>query len=71
MISPCIRVCSLDETTGLCTGCARSLDEIGGWVTFTEHERRDIMAALPARLASLALTAVQGAPSTGRNGHAS
>ena len=29
--SPCVRVCAVDGQTGLCLGCGRSLQEIGGW----------------------------------------
>lgn len=29
--SPCINVCTLDHVTGLCQGCARTLQEIGDW----------------------------------------
>ena len=29
--SPCIGVCSMDDSTGLCQGCYRTMDEIQGW----------------------------------------
>ena len=29
--SPCIGVCSMDDSTGLCLGCYRTMDEIQGW----------------------------------------
>lgn len=29
--SPCIGVCAMDDTTGLCMGCYRTIDEIRGW----------------------------------------
>jgi hypothetical protein len=29
--SPCIGVCSMDDLTGLCQGCYRTLDEIQNW----------------------------------------
>ena len=29
--SPCIGVCSMDESTGLCLGCYRTMDEIQQW----------------------------------------
>jgi predicted Fe-S protein YdhL (DUF1289 family) len=29
--SPCIGVCSMDDSTGLCLGCYRTLDEIQQW----------------------------------------
>jgi predicted Fe-S protein YdhL (DUF1289 family) len=54
MTSPCIRLCVVDRTRGLCAGCGRSLAEIGGWTSFSEDERRAIMALLPARLAAAA-----------------
>lgn len=50
MESPCILVCSIDMVTGYCFGCGRTRDEIGGWMTYTSEERRNIMATLPARL---------------------
>jgi len=51
MISPCILVCSIDDKTGYCFGCGRTRGEIGGWMGYADHERREIMNALPARLA--------------------
>ena len=48
--SPCILVCSIDVKTGFCFGCGRTRDEIGAWLTMTAHERREVMAELPARL---------------------
>jgi predicted Fe-S protein YdhL (DUF1289 family) len=50
VISPCIRLCVIDAKSGLCAGCGRTLAEIGGWVSYSENERRAIMDALPARL---------------------
>jgi predicted Fe-S protein YdhL (DUF1289 family) len=29
--SPCIGVCSMDDGTGICQGCYRSIDEIQQW----------------------------------------
>lgn len=47
--SPCTRVCSLDDTTGLCAGCGRTIDEITRWSQMTDDERQRIMASLPDR----------------------
>jgi predicted Fe-S protein YdhL (DUF1289 family) len=49
MQSPCINVCVIDATTGLCAGCSRSLAEIAGWTAMTDLERHRIMRDLPAR----------------------
>lgn len=49
--SPCTKVCVIDQTTRLCGGCGRTLDEIAAWATYTNDHRRRIMAELPGRLA--------------------
>ncbi|MFT7254408.1 MAG: putative Fe-S protein YdhL (DUF1289 family), partial [Paracoccaceae bacterium] len=29
--SPCIKICVIQPETRLCTGCLRTIDEIGAW----------------------------------------
>lgn len=53
MESPCILVCSIDDTTGFCFGCGRTREEIGGWIGYSADQRRTVMAELPARLATI------------------
>jgi predicted Fe-S protein YdhL (DUF1289 family) len=43
-------VCAIDQPSGLCTGCGRTLDEIARWGAMNDAERRAIMQTLPARL---------------------
>ncbi len=50
MQTPCTHVCSIDPATGFCIGCGRTLQEIGDWMSYSDSERRQIMAVLPARL---------------------
>jgi len=47
--SPCILECRIDQNTGFCRGCGRTLSEISYWTRLTDAERATIMAALPAR----------------------
>ncbi|MEX0369988.1 MAG: DUF1289 domain-containing protein [Tateyamaria sp.] len=47
--SPCVQICVIHPETRLCTGCARSIDEIGAWSRMSPDERRSIMAELPNR----------------------
>jgi len=47
--SPCIKICVIHPEERLCTGCLRSLEEIGGWSRMTHDERRAIMDELPSR----------------------
>jgi hypothetical protein len=53
METPCIKICTLDAASGLCTGCGRSLDEIARWSSLTDAQRRAIMMELPSRLTTL------------------
>ncbi|MBW7056003.1 DUF1289 domain-containing protein [Paracoccus bogoriensis] len=50
--SPCIRLCRIDETSGLCIGCLRSLDEIARWAAMTIDQQQAVLDALPARKAA-------------------
>lgn len=57
--SPCVQICVIHPETRLCTGCARSIDEIGAWSRMSAEARRAIMEELPSR---------QAAPTTRRGG---
>lgn len=50
--SPCVNICVIHPETRLCTGCARSIDEIGSWSRMTPEMRRSVMAELPTREAA-------------------
>jgi predicted Fe-S protein YdhL (DUF1289 family) len=62
--SPCVKICTLDASAGLCRGCGRTLDEIAHWIRMSSEERARIMAELPARLAAARqpTAAIEGAP---------
>lgn len=47
--SPCVGICTMDETTGLCLGCYRSLDEIKGWWDMNPQDQKKLLAALEER----------------------
>lgn len=47
--SPCIKICVIHPETRQCSGCYRSIDEIGAWSRLSPEARREIMAELPAR----------------------
>lgn len=47
--TPCVQVCIVDGPTGLCLGCYRTLQEIGGWSRLTDEQRTEIMSELPSR----------------------
>ena len=58
MKSPCIQVCQMDPARGLCLGCARTLDEIARWASFTDPQRETILAQLPGRKSNVAEVSV-------------
>jgi uncharacterized protein len=47
--SPCINVCQMNPDTGLCLGCLRTLDEIAGWLEFSDARKREVLAQIAAR----------------------
>jgi hypothetical protein len=49
--SPCVSICVIDEPTGLCAGCYRTLGEIAGWIDLSAAERRAVIANLALRRA--------------------
>jgi len=55
--SPCINVCKMDEATGLCQGCYRSLAEIAAWANAGDRTKALILAAVAQRRARLTTSA--------------
>ncbi len=47
--SPCISVCQIDDATGCCIGCHRSMDEIRDWPILSAEEKIAVLARLAAR----------------------
>jgi hypothetical protein len=47
--SPCINVCRMDERTGLCEGCFRTIDEIACWSGYAREDKLAVLAKLEAR----------------------
>ncbi len=47
--SPCISVCRMDRHTGWCEGCLRTIDEIAGWSTMDDGQKRRVWQLLPQR----------------------
>lgn len=47
--SPCIGVCSMDDTTGFCHGCYRTIDEIKAWWDLSQGDKKDLLTVLDER----------------------
>jgi predicted Fe-S protein YdhL (DUF1289 family) len=39
----------MDPGTGLCRGCARTIEEIGGWMDFSATEKLAVLEKIEAR----------------------
>lgn len=50
--SPCITVCQVDDATGCCIGCYRSIDEIREWPILSADEKRAVLARIAERKAA-------------------
>lgn len=51
MPSPCINVCRMDEGSGLCIGCWRTLDEIIQWSRSDDAAKRQVWQTIKQRVA--------------------
>ena len=47
--SPCVSVCRMDEASGLCAGCLRSLEEIADWSTLGDAVRLAVWSRIAQR----------------------
>lgn len=47
--SPCMSVCVMDEGSGLCQGCLRTLDEIAQWGNADTPTKRAVWARIEER----------------------
>jgi prolyl-tRNA editing enzyme YbaK/EbsC (Cys-tRNA(Pro) deacylase)/predicted Fe-S protein YdhL (DUF1289 family) len=51
--SPCISICRLNATSGLCEGCFRTTGEIAGWSRADNHGKRATWNTIKQRMAAL------------------
>ena len=65
--SPCISVCRMDDISGLCWGCYRTLDEIVKWGASGDAEKRAMWRLITQRIASASASASASAPAPGAN----
>ena len=49
LLSPCISVCSISNTTGFCEGCFRTREEISRWRYMSFEEQKRVLKKLHER----------------------
>jgi predicted Fe-S protein YdhL (DUF1289 family) len=49
--SPCVNVCRMDEASGWCLGCRRTLEEIAQWSVMDDEAKRAVWCQLRQRRA--------------------
>jgi len=47
--SPCINVCRMDDATGWCEGCLRTIDEIVAWGGMADDDKRAVWQLIGQR----------------------
>jgi len=62
--SPCINICRMDEASGWCEGCLRTLDEIALWSVLDDDDKRQVWRELEQRRATTPMRGA-AAPATG------
>lgn len=50
--SPCISVCTMNEKTGFCHGCYRTMDEIEKWWDLNNLQKQAVLDKLAVREAA-------------------
>ncbi len=58
--TPCIGVCTIDEDTGFCLGCARDVQEVAQWKALDEPAKQAIAAQLSDRKRAMEAQGVEG-----------
>lgn len=53
VVSPCTNVCIMEKSYGYCRGCHRTLNEIAGWASYTNDEKRALLQVLDSRRSTL------------------
>jgi uncharacterized protein len=48
--SPCLGICTMNEKTGFCLGCYRTIDEIREWDTMSNEDKQKTVDALEQRM---------------------
>jgi predicted Fe-S protein YdhL (DUF1289 family) len=48
-LSPCVRICKVDDSGTYCVSCFRTLQEIGTWQWMTEEEQARTIALTEIR----------------------
>ena len=51
--SPCIGVCSMDDLTGFCQGCYRTIEEIQQWWDLDSDQKKEVVHKATEREANL------------------
>ena len=51
--SPCISICRVNESTGCCEGCFRTLGEIASWSSADDEGKRGIWKMIEQRMDAL------------------
>jgi uncharacterized protein len=47
--SPCASICRMDDATGYCIGCLRTIDEIRDWIIMMPAEREAVLKQIESR----------------------
>ena len=49
--SPCVAICNINDDSGLCEGCLRTLDEIAVWSQMDNVAKREVWSRITQRAA--------------------
>ena len=47
--SPCVSICRMDDASGFCEGCLRTIAEIAAWGRMSDADKRSVWRAIELR----------------------
>ncbi len=57
--SPCVSICTINDDSGLCEGCFRTLDEIAVWSQLDNAAKHEVWSRIALRAAQSKVQAAQ------------
>ena len=49
VLTPCVKICELDQYNQICIGCGRTVEQLREWLIYSDDKRKNIMKEIKKR----------------------